>query len=540
MTAKRLLFSFECLKIMILVRYLLRGHIAPFITAFLVITFLFAINYILDVLDQVLSKGLPFNVLLEVLVLSLAWMLALSVPMGILVAVLMNFGRMSGDNEIVALKAAGINPLTLLRPVLLVGGLFALLLYVFNDKVLPEANHRAGSLLSSIARKRPQAFIEEKKMVTNFPGIAIWVDKIDPQTGGLKSVRLIEFEHRKPIRLTRADSAWVEKVDDGQVLLFHFYDGSTHSYDNVNEQRYTQFSFNRQSLTVRNVNSGFERKERSYRGDREMDVDSLWVEVGKARERKEAQMSSTENEDFAEGWDILLQAENRPHSQKRVRAEPKELAKNKFSKPKIFGMGGKRSKDLEKIEKNKASDTVIKKTEEVKENFEIDLSKPRGPVPPIRWRVNTRDIAKVLSREKVRASKLKRLENRWVQAEKDESKYLVEIHKKAAIPFACVVFILVGMPLGVMARKGGVGTGVVYSLVFFVIFWVGLMAGEHLADKLYLPAWFAMWSPNIIVGGIGIILVYKMWRDKYTGHKLIPWGKMLKAPKSLLKLRGRK
>jgi lipopolysaccharide export system permease protein len=519
---------------MILVRYLLRGHVAPFITAFLVITFLFAINYILDVLDQVLSKGLPINVLLEVLVLSLAWMLALSVPMGILVAVLMNFGRMSGDNEIVALKAAGVNPLSLLRPVLLMGVLMALLLYVFNDKVLPEANHRAGSLLSSIARKRPQAFIEEKKMVTNFPGIAIWVDKIDPQTGGLKAVRLIEFEHRKPIRLTRADSAWIEKVDDGQVLLFHLYNGSTHSYDNVNEQRYTQFSFSRQSLTIGNVNSGFERKERSYRGDREMDVDSLWVEVGKARKRKEKQLSSIKNKDFAQKWDVLLKVENRPHSNRGDEEISNSRVKRVFEKPKIFSFTKKKIPG--------------KSDFKVKSKLELEIESPkakvrkttREPTPPKKWRVNTRDIAKVLSAEKVRASKLKRLENRWIQAEKDESKYLVEIHKKASIPFACVVFILVGMPLGVMARKGGVGTGVVYSLVFFVIFWVGLMAGENLADKLYLPAWFAMWSPNIIVGGIGSILVYKMWRDKYTGHKLIPWGRVMKGLKSLFRFGGSK
>lgn len=531
---------------MILVRYLLRGHIAPFITAFIVITFLFAINYILDVLDQVLSKGLPLNVLLEVLVLSLAWMLALSIPMGILVAVLMNFGRMSGDNEIVALKAAGVNPLTLLRPVLLMGVLFALLLYVFNDKVLPEANHRAGSLLSSIARKRPQAFISEKKMVKNFPGIAIWVDKIDAQTGGLKAVRLIEFEHRKPIRLTRADSAWVEKVDGGQVLLFHLYRGETHSYDNESEERYMKFSFTKQSLTVGNVNSGFVRKERSYRGDREMDVDSLWEEVKKATKRKKEHLSSDENVKFAKYWSLNSESLNRPHSVRPIK-DPEESSNRGFMG---FGKGLKRGLGLgkknEEEKKIAATSKLAEKQTTAKKDSDAGLNKKtvlkienknlkKAMLKKKKrrtWKVNTRDISKLLSEEKVRLSKLKRIENRWIQAEKDESKYLVEIHKKAAIPFACIVFILVGMPLGVMARKGGVGTGVVYSLVFFVIFWVGLMAGEHLADKLYLPAWFAMWSPNMIVGGIGMILVYNMWRDKYTGHKLIPWKRIFsRTPK---------
>ena len=135
---------------MILERSILREHLAPFAAAFCVITFLFAVNFLIGLLDSVLSKGLPLGLLLEVMVLSLAWMLALSIPMSFLVASLMAFGRLSADHEITAMRSAGISPVRLMRPVLAVATLSAVLLTVFNNWVLPEANHRAGSLSRSI------------------------------------------------------------------------------------------------------------------------------------------------------------------------------------------------------------------------------------------------------------------------------------------------------------------------------------------------------------------------------------------------------
>ncbi|HQB65227.1 MAG TPA: LptF/LptG family permease, partial [Fibrobacteraceae bacterium] len=123
---------------MILVRYVLKEHIAPFMAALFVITFLFVVDFLVNILDSVLSKGLPMGTVLEIFVLNLAWMLSLSIPMAVLVACLMAFGRLSGDHEITAVKAAGVAPLSLMRPVMLVASLLSLLLILFNNWVLPE------------------------------------------------------------------------------------------------------------------------------------------------------------------------------------------------------------------------------------------------------------------------------------------------------------------------------------------------------------------------------------------------------------------
>ena len=82
----------------------------------------------------------------------------------------------------------------------------------------------------------------------------------------------------------------------------------------------------------------------------------------------------------------------------------------------------------------------------------------------------------------------------------------VEIHKKFSIPAACISFVLIGAPLGALARKGGFATGIALSLFFFIAYWAFLIGGEQLADAAVVPAAWAMWLPNIIVGGAGIIL----------------------------------
>ena len=94
-----------------------------------------------------------------------------------------------------------------------------------------------------------------------------------------------------------------------------------------------------------------------------------------------------------------------------------------------------------------------------------------------------------------------------------QAQYSVEIHKKFSLPVACILFVLVGAPLGIVARSGGVGTGAVYSIVFFVIYWVGLTGGEHMADKLMVSPELAMWGPNVVLAVAGCYFTWRLTRD---------------------------
>lgn len=96
------------------------------------------------------------------------------------------------------------------------------------------------------------------------------------------------------------------------------------------------------------------------------------------------------------------------------------------------------------------------------------------------------------------------------------NKYLVEINKKYSIPIACVLFILVGAPLGTMTRKGGFGVAAGISLTFFLMYWAFLMGGEKIADRGLLSPFWGMWSANVVLLVIGVYLTIKSAKERVT------------------------
>lgn len=451
---------------MILARYILREHIAPFVYALFVITFLFLVDFLIRILTSILSKGLGWKVVLEILVLNLAWMLALSIPMAVLVATLMAFGRFSSDNEVTAMKALGISPMKAMAPVLLVAVLMGAGLIYFNDRILPEANFRAAALRNDIGRKKPTALITPRTLIKDFENYQIWIDKLDQASGAMQGVRIYGIEPGRPLRYTFADSASMEYANGGKSILIRLKEGENHFLDHKDRRKYVRVRFKSQDIAIENVDATLERRERSYRSDREMSIQSMLDVVKTSEARLESLRDEYQGKIFEEmkALDIVLTA-----------------------------------------------DTV-------------------GDVPPRLlagdWRegnpIGTLQLAEMKRQEKDKMYLIERYERREENERKEISQHLVEIHKKFSIPVACIVFAFIGAPLGIMARRGGIGTGVIYSLAFYLLYWICMIRGEVLADRLIIDAWVAMWAPNIIVGLGGVFLVMRLFRENYQGNVTIP------------------
>ena len=443
---------------MILVRYVLKELIGPFMAALFGITFLFVVDFLVKILDNVLSKGLPASTVLEIFALNLAWMLSLSIPMAVLVACLMAFGRLSGDHEITAVKAAGMSPLSLMRPVMLVAMLLSVLMVLFNNWVLPEANHRSVELMNAISRKKPHVFVDAGRLITQFPDVQLWVNRIDPVSGVLYGIQVYEMERKGPPRVVYADSATLDYVDNGATLMFRLRSGETHIVDPDKPENYFRIRFFSQDLAMQNVDERLERRSRSYRSDREMPVEMMMDVVNEARAK----------------YDTV--------SQQAMEVRLSTLADAKAS---VLG------------------DSIL--PADAEGIAELDSVQARRSLQKMRLQ----EISALRTTE--------RLWGRMESEKKREAQYLVEIHKKFSTSFACFIFILIGAPLGIMARKGGIGTGIIYSLAFFVIYWICLIGGENLADRLIISPELAMWSSNMIIGAFGVFITIAMVRDRFTG-----------------------
>ena len=443
---------------MILVRYVLKELIGPFLAALFGITFLFVVDFLVKILDNVLSKGLPASTVLEIFVLNLAWMLSLSIPMAVLVACLMAFGRLSGDHEITAVKAAGVSPLSLMRPVMVVASLVTVLMILFNNWILPEANHRSVELMNAVSRKKPHVFIDAGRLITQFPDVQLWVNRIDPVSGVLYGIQVYELEKKGAPRVVYADSATLDYVDNGATLMFRMRSGETHIVDPDKPENYFRIRFFSQDLAMQNVDDRLERRSRSYRSDREMPVEMMMDVVNEARAK----------------YDTVS-----------VIAREKRLSTLMTTKALIVG------------------DSVVPADAEGS--------------PPLDSVQGRRSLQRIRMQEIGSLRATERLWGRMESEQKRAAQYMVEIHKKFSTSFACFIFVLIGAPLGIMARKGGIGTGIIYSLAFFVIYWICLIGGENLADRLIISPELAMWASNIIIGAFGIFITIAMVRDRFTG-----------------------
>lgn len=444
---------------MILAKYILREHVAPFLYALLVITFLFLVDFLIRILSSVLSKGLEWTVVLEIVVLNLAWMLALSVPMAVLVATLMAFGRLSADNEVTALRALGISPVRAMVPVLAVAALIAAGLVWFNDRVLPDANHRAAALRNDIGRKKPAALITPRRIIRDFEGYQIWMDRVDPATDRFHGVRIYQQERGQSVRYTYADSASLRYTADGSHLLIQLHDGENHVIEPRNPEQYLRVRFREQTAAVRNVNAELNREERGYRTDREMSVGDMMkvVRENRAREARLKEEFAATLFDDMRALDIRFAADSGEVPRRLLQADWTADA------PSLQVTG------------------AVARRREQDKFFHID-----------------------------------RYESRVRSVRMEVSQYLVEIHKKFSIPVAALVFVIIGAPLGIMARRGGLGTGVIYSMAFFVLYWASMIRGEALADKLSMSPALAMWGPNLLVGAGGAWLLWRVARERYA------------------------
>ncbi|MGH8005029.1 MAG: LptF/LptG family permease [Limisphaerales bacterium] len=264
---------------MIVARYILKEHIGPFFFGFAVITLVLVMDFILEVMQSIITKGVGVWEVLEIFGLNLAWMLALSVPMSVLVATLMAYGRLASDSEILALKAAGWSWRRLATPGLIWGAAMAVLMFWFNNHVLPESNHQARVKMTRLAQKKPLVVLQPGVFNNQIPGYQIYLKEINPITGEVKDIRIFEQAGRMVPRTISAPRGWVHIRQGGVTksapgIVFELFDGEVAEGDRENPEQYRRVFFHRQKVTLKGSDQALFGEE-SYYGEREMNIQMM-------------------------------------------------------------------------------------------------------------------------------------------------------------------------------------------------------------------------------------------------------------------------
>ncbi|MFL2982852.1 MAG: LptF/LptG family permease [Candidatus Neomarinimicrobiota bacterium] len=437
----------------LLSRYFIREMILPFVFSLLMITFLLFINFLLRAIDRFLGKGLEIITILEYLFLNLAWIIALSVPMAVLLSTLMTFGRLSEDNEINAMRASGISFLSIIRAPILFGITVAMLLIIFNNFILPDMNFHARLLSGDIYRKRPGMNIEPGIFLDDLPNYSMIVGNKKGEI--MYDIRIFSKGKQESQTSIHSKTGTLSTLSD--AFLLTLYDGEIHELENKDYANYRRIIFNTHKIIIPADDLLLNRRDSSNRTDREMTVPMIMKKINNYEKKLSVVQSrlmgafyrtlgdSILPNSLEDGINLISTAKSSIHSDTTL------------------------------------NNNVIRKKERQLRNLERQVKNEFGLI----------------------TSYLK-----------GKNKYLVEAHKKFSIPFACFLFVLLGAPLGVMAKRGGFAVSTSLSFGFFLLYYVLLIGGEELADRNQVSPEIGMWAPNLVLMIVALYLILNTIRER--------------------------
>ncbi len=469
-------------------RYLLRQHVAPLGFALAALTSLMLIQQVAKQLSGLLGKGLPAGVIAEVFVLSLPFIVAVTLPMAVLVAVLHVFTRLAGDNEITALQAGGVSVSRLVAPVLAGATGVALLSFLWNDQLLPRTNHALRTLQVDIARKKPSLTLKEQVINEVVPGQTfLRASRIDGNTNKLKDVTLYDLSDAERRRIITADSGRMAYSAGGRDLFLTLTDGDIEEVNRSDPTQFNRTFYRTNRMRVSGVGNIFTQTEHdTYKSDREMSTCEM--QQAAAAARRDAIRAAGDARLVIEN-DLRRLAGLAPVAAPPVRDAPDTTPPGVYCRA------------LQRI-----AAWLLPP--------EAEAQTPQGtlPRPTTSPTPAGRPVPQLWVTPGAGVGEAQRLRDAHIR----EATYEVEIR----------------LVIGV-------------SVAVFTVYYVGLIVGEELGNRLLVTPFLAMWTPNLIFGTAGLI---GLWRIRKPGNAPHggDWSDVLdmaagvmRWPGSLLRLRWR-
>lgn len=483
-------------------KYILRAHVGPFLFAFTALTGLLFLNAIAQRLESLVGKGLSWDVLVEFVILSLPHTVALTLPMSILVAVLYTFSDLTANNEITAMAAGGVKPTRILFPLIVTGILFMLGMLYFNDRILPEANHRLKTLLVDIGNKSPTFELREQvvnQISADDGGTRYYLrtGRIDRQTNDLYDVVIYDVSSGAAHRTTYADSGSMAFNAAGTDLYLTLHDGVVVETDEDDPGELRHVEFERQVVPLRGVGDVLQRRTGGgQRGDREMSI-AMLAQTARDREDERASLRREVREESQRAVREALGLQLMDPFREDAGATPGE-GEADGSGAGSESEGGAPPERVPPEEGPGPAEEAGSEGETAVPGAAKTVAQDGGALTD----ALTRRVAGQIRSNAMRAESLA------LQA----ARYRVEIHKKFTIAFACLVFVLVGAPIAVRFPRGGVGMTIAVSVGIFGIYWMGLIGGEKLADAGVVHPFVSMWTPNLVFLVVGVLMTMRMER----------------------------
>ena len=451
----------------ILDRFILKSFIGPFIAILLVVVFILMMQFLWLYIDELVGKGLSLKIVFEFLGWGCATLLPLSIPLATLLSSMMTLGTFGENNELLAIKAAGISLKRVLAPLMIVAVLISVAAFFAANNLVPVAYNKIFSLRSDIKRTKEEIKIPTGTFYDGIEGYILRVESRNDETQMMYDVMVYNHTGKKGnTSLTLADSALMEMSKSKTSLTFIMYSGINYEETNTRKYRDTtlqlqKIEFLQQELVIPLENYAFQKsEEKDWNDARTMNLKQL-----------------VHDQDSVGRLNTEAQAKNiQTLTDSRILRYNKQLDTAGRSAPKTL-------LDLASIRK------------------ESDIDK------------EIRAYDKAISSANEYISTLTAFTRDTYQYTFNIRRIDIAILKKFAQALACFVFFLIGAPLGALIRKGGLGTPAIISVLFFVVYWVIDISGEKLAKDGAIGASLGVFISTIVLLPTGLFLTWKAIND---------------------------
>ena len=453
-------------------KLVLKAYLGPLIMTFFIVTFVLMMNFVWRFIEDLTGKGLSADVILELIFYATINMIPLGLPLAMLLAGIMTMGNMGENFELQAMKSAGMSLMRIMQPLIIVTFLISIGSFFLVNNLVPYAYKRSMIILSDIKRQKQ---VLEFKDGLFFNGIhedmSIRVEHQDPETGLLHNVLIYDSRSQGGnMTTTMAETGYIRLSDDKKFLLVTLYNGDNYQQTR-NTRWYTKNSlrhdkFDVQDMTIRMEGFDFQQS------------DNAMVNSSQAKNIVELQhaidsLDVTVAEAVVRSYDPLLR-DNLFTNDIQVLQLPDSMRIDKSAFVDVNLLDSIKTLPL------REQSEIFKTAKTMANNSRNSFSYDEG---------SAKDGLNQLYRSK----------NDW--------------HKKLSLPFSVIIFFLIGAPLGAIIRKGGMGTPIVISVIFFVIYYVISLSGEKMAKEGTWSSFTGIWISSFILTPIAIYLMIKATND---------------------------
>lgn len=448
--------------------YTVKTFLGPFFFIFSILFFIFIVQFAWQEMEKFAGKGLSWFTIGELLIYLGINVIQLVLPLSILLGSIMTFGGLGERYELAAMKASGISLARILLPLFTVISFMSIGLYFFGDYVMPFSQRKAKNLAYNIVKANPTLQLVEGAFIENIPGFSMKISNVSGENQDILGDVFIrrdgKYNEDKQTIIAKNGTLRRDK-DDMRLLKMELFEGNI--YVDEIENKTTQERRNQPNQSIK------------------FDTMILFIDISEILQK------AMDEENIQDHYKFLnsSQLSHRIDSMEVTNAEYFEKTYKTAITQNVLGFSG-----FEKLKKEK-KDTVIQSFAEFPKNKQSQILK---------------EALVALDRE---IGNYKWKGDEITGKVKLQAKQKLHYHRNFSYAFTCIIFFLIGAPLGAIVKKGGIGMPVVISIVIFVLYYIINFSSENMAKNGVLHPTFAAWSANLIFFPVAMILFYKANND---------------------------